>query len=365
MSKPKQDNTRFLHHASQLAQKGRKTVGTNPMVGAVFVKDGEVIAQGYHKQFGGFHAEVEAINAAKRNHVSLKGSTLYVTLEPCSHTGKQGPCAEALLETGIERVVYAQQDPNPLVAGKGIKQLNENGIKTDHIAIPATKKLNEIYLKNSLRKQPFVHIKSAATRDGKITLKKGTQSALSNSTSNARVHELRQFHDAILIGINTLLIDDPKLTARNAEGKAHPDSPIRVIVDSQLRTPPSAHIFQETGGIIIATTTTSTQDYGDQTEILVCEKKEGRVDLDDLLNKLFEKGIKSVLVEGGETINTALIREELADRITICLTNKLSQDATAPSIINAQTVMPMNLVDVSLEMVENDLWIDGTINLSQ
>jgi diaminohydroxyphosphoribosylaminopyrimidine deaminase / 5-amino-6-(5-phosphoribosylamino)uracil reductase len=356
------DDSIFMNQAATLAHKGRADVGTNPMVGAVFVKNKVIIAEGYHHIFGGAHAEIKAINAAKKKGVSLKGSILYVTLEPCAHTGKQGPCTEALKKTEIKKVIYAQIDPNPLVSGRGIKLLEAASIETQEFNTPETIQLNEIYLKNTTTRKPWIHLKSAATRNGKISLEKGKSTQISNQESSNYVHELRQQHDAILIGLNTLLIDNPRLTARTPKKKICKDSPIRIILDSQLKSPPHSKIFTQPGQTILATTqTSSSQKWGENTFILTCKKSvKGHIDLEDLLKKLFKLGIRSILVEGGERITTSFLNAGLADKISLCLTQAWAADQAAPSIWDFKQIEKLNLVDASIKIINNDIWISGT-----
>lgn len=358
------DHTYFMDKAVQWAHKGGHDVFPNPKVGAIFVKNGKIISQGYHHKYGEVHAEVDAIQKVK-DKKSLKGSTLYVTLEPCAHFGKQGPCAKALIKIGIKRVIYAQIDPNPLVAGKGIHTLEKSHIQTQYFSTSSSKRLNEIYTKNTLFQRPFIEIKTALTSNGKITLKKGKRSQLSNEKSNQKTQKLRTHHDAILIGISTLLSDNPRLTIRNPKGTSLHNSPIRIILDSQLKSPPSAQLFKEPGEIILATLQKNSPTvWGTKTTILTCKPdKNGHIDLNDLLKKLFKKSIRSILVEGGEQVNTSFVKSGLADRITLCLTPHSTKDATLPSFINPKKLTQFNLVDVDVEILDNDLWISGNLNL--
>lgn len=333
------------------------------MVGAVFVKNGKIIAEGFHKKFGGLHAEVEAIRAAARHHHSLKGATLYITLEPCAHHGKQGPCTEALLNgTGLSRVVYAQVDPNPQVAGKGLAVLKQHGIRTQALMIPETEELNEVYLTNVGQKRPFVHLKTACTLEGKITLYRGTHSRLSHPESLKHVHELRTQHDAILIGVQTLLIDNPRLTARSLRGKILA-TPLRIILDPRGRSPHTAALFTETGNNLLITTNDRLKNiWGASTEILWIREKNRQIDLEDLLKKLFDRGIRSILVEGGARVNTAFLNAGLVDRLSLCFTPYSSPDPDAPSWIDFTQISTINLNQTRLTLRGNDQWITGRMN---
>lgn len=310
----------FMDQAVKLAWKGRHHVEPNPMVGAIFVKGEEVIAEGYHTKFGKNHAEIEAIKNAKQNNISLKGSTLYVTLEPCCHHGKRPPCTDSLTKLGLKKIIYAAKDPNPDVNENGIQILEKAGIQTKNLATPESDFLNDFYRVPLLKKRPFIQIKTASTLDGKITLQKGKGTPLTCEKSNKKVHELRSHHDAILIGINTLKTDNPRLTTRNVEGP----SPIRIILDSNLQSLKEPYqIFDQPGETLIATTKTNGN--------LSCKPdKNGQVDLNDLIKKLYKKGIRSILVEGGETVNNAFLEANLVDHLTLIITPHLSQEKDLP-----------------------------------
>lgn len=353
------DDALFMDRAAALAWGGRKAA-PNPMVGAVFVKNGEILGEGYHRQYGGSHAEVEAIRAAEQQGISLEGSTLYVTLEPCCHHGKQGPCTEALLPLKLREVVYAQEDPNPVVKGKGIHILKTAGIPTRFLETQETKGLNRIYLKNTLHQLPFVHLKTACTLDGKITQKKGTETPLGNAASTARVHTLRNRYDAILIGVRTLLIDNPKLTARLPEAK----NPIRIILDPQLKTPPTAQIFKEVGKNILVSLIAGRPEWEavPHTTILVATRnKQGEIDLRDFLQKAFRQGIRSILVEGGETVNTRFLQAQEVDRVSFIRCPLLSEDADAPELYDLKEIPRLEFKESSIEDVKGDSWFEGWI----
>ena len=348
-----------MNQAVRLAWKGMSKVGSNPMVGAVFVKNGVIIAEGYHRQFGDDHAEVEAIKQAISNQKSLKGTTLYVTLEPCCHCGKKGPCTEALIKIKPKKVIYAQVDPNPLVSGKGIAILEQNKIECVCGSTLEAKQLNEFYNVNVKLKRPFIHLKTVATLDGKITLKKGKSTSLGSRATSVRVHKIRNCYDGILIGFNTLKIDNPRLTVRLTKGV----NPIRIILDSALRTPFSAQIFQEKGRNILATTRRKINSkWGKmpQVTILSCKKNsQGKIDLNDLLPKLFKMGIRSILVEGGEMVNTSFLQEKLVDRVSFIYTPKIAKNSRLPAIFKASKILPLFLKNMKIEKVGQDFWIQG------
>ena len=363
MDKDKRIQALWMDHAARLAWKGCHGVQANPMVGAVLVRDGKKIGEGYHRYFGGPHAEVEAIHSALRKGYSTVGAQLYVTLEPCCHIGKQGPCTEAIRDAGISEVFYAQSDPNPLVAGKGAQWLKGNGIGVRKVLSRGAERLNVIYLTNANKHRPFVHLKVACTRDFKITLKKGFRAALSGKKSQERIHHLRNSVDAILVGIETLLIDDPRLTARLPKGRVH--SPIRIILDSQLRTPATAQVFKEKGENWILTVQKPSPPtlFPKSTHIVVCKKnKEGQIDIKDALRRLFKKGVRSLLVEGGMRVSTSFLEEERVDRFTLILTPHSSFQKEAPSVFDAAKILPLAFKSFQVEQVEKDIWMEGFID---
>ncbi len=325
---------KWMDHAKKLSLKGGQKVFPNPMVGAVLIKNNQIIGQGYHRVFGGPHAEIEALNNAKKNNHSPFNSTLYVTLEPCCHHGKTPPCTEAILKAGITKVVYAQKDPNPKVCGQGIAFLQQNNIKT--ILFP---------------ERPFIHLKIACTLDKKITLKKGEATPLTNSKSNKKVHSLRAKHDAILVGIQTILTDNPRLTVRHVTGK----NPIRIILDSQLRTPIKASLLAEPGETIIATTKLkTTKKYPKNTTILSCKSnKNNQVDLQDLLKKLLARNINSILVEGGELISTSFLKNNLVDQLTLIYTPHLAQNPSLPAVPDLLSLKPRKT-----KLIQDNLWVE-------
>ncbi len=305
----------YMRRALALARRGAGWVSPNPMVGAVIVKEGKVIAEGYHRRFGGDHAEVEAIKRARE---SLKGATMYVTLEPCCHWGKTPPCTEAIIREGIGRVVVATSDPNPEVRGKGVKALREAGLEVEvGVLEEEAKELNEAYFKWREEGVPFVTLKWAQSIDGRIATQKGDSRWISSEEARRLAHRLRARNDAVLVGIRTVLADDPQLTVREARGR----NPLRVVVDSRLKTPLKARVLDSSAPTLIVTTRGA--DPGkmraleERAEVLVIEGKDGRVDLGGLLRKLARRAITSVLVEGGGQIITSFLREGLWDRILV------------------------------------------------
>ncbi len=316
----------YIRKALNLARRGLGKTSPNPMVGALIVRDGEVIGQGYHRRYGGDHAEINAIQDARGN---ISGATVYVTLEPCCHHRKKTPpCLDTLLKYNPERVVIGTVDPNPQVNGRSIEVLRERGIETKvGVLSEECYRLNEVYFKYIRTGIPFVTLKFAQTLDGRIASTTGDSRWISSEPSLKLAHRLRSLHDAVLVGVGTVLSDDPQLTVRQVEGR----NPLRIVTDSRLRIPLSSKILrdQQIAPTIIATT--SQADRGKLSsltqmgiEILMVEEdKEGKVDPEELLKKLGQRDFSSILVEGGATLITSFIRQKLADRFVVILGPKI------------------------------------------
>ena len=305
-----------MRRALVLARRGY--TAPNPMVGAVLVKDGRVVGEGCHRRAGQSHAEVEALRQAGEQ---ARGATLYVTLEPCSHWGRTPPCADALIEAGVRCVYAAMQDPNPQVAGKGFQKLREAGVEV-HVGVleDEARRLNEIFVKYHTAGMPFVTVKAAMSLDGKIATPTGDSQWITEEPARRLVHRLRARHDAIMVGIGTVLKDDPLLTVRLPRRK-EPMRRLRVIVDSRLRCPEGARVLQvEDSPTLIATTDAAPLDKiarlrerGVEVETFPAEDR--RVDLLGLMRALAQRGITGVLCEGGGTIIAGLLARRLVDKV--------------------------------------------------
>ncbi len=316
--------------ALDLAKKGKGTTSPNPMVGAVVVKGNRIVGRGYHKKAGSPHAEVVAIKDAGGN---CRNATLYITLEPCVHYGRTPPCVPLILKAGIKRVVIAMEDPNPLVKGKGIAALKEGGIEVEvGIREEEARKLNEFYLKYITTKLPFVIVKWAMSLDGKIATSKGESRWISGEESLRFVHLLRSEVDAILVGIRTVLIDNPRLTVRGLKAKRQP---LRIVIDPLLEIPPSARCLTEEGGeSMVVTSHLSPSQKREElkkkgVEVIICGEE--RVDLPSLLKKLGEKEITSLLVEGGGGIIASFLENKLVDKIYAIISPLLIGGKEAPT----------------------------------
>lgn len=323
----------YMGIALDLAQKGKGWVSPNPMVGAVLVKEGRIIGQGYHKRYGELHAEPNAIKSCTE---SPKGATLYVTLEPCSHYGKQPPCTKAIVENGIIRVVIGSEDPNELVCGKGIQYLREHGVLvTEHILQKECNQLNEVFFHYMRTKTPFVVMKYAMTMDGKIATRTGLSRWITGETARHKVHEDRHHYSAIMVGVGTVLFDNPMLNCRLEQSK----NPIRIICDSQLRTPLYANVVTTALEIptILATCCTDITRHKPYLSagcrILTTNPNDHRVDLNELMKSLGAEGIDSLLLEGGGTLNWAALESGMVHKVQTYIAPKLFGGATAKTPI--------------------------------
>ena len=316
-------DTDYMRLAIQLAKQGLGWVNPNPMVGAVLVKDGRVIGQGYHKKCGEPHAERNALADCQ---ISTAGATLYVTLEPCCHDGKTPPCTKAIIENGIRRVVVGSFDPNPLVAGKGIALLRSHGVEvTEHVAADECDKLNESFFYYIQNKVPYVVMKYAMTMDGKIATRTGKSQWITGEKARQRVQEDRHRYSAILVGVGTVLADDPMLTCRLPGGR----NPLRIVCDTALRTPPQAKIIATAHSaptLIVTAVTDSSRHRPYLTagcEVLVVPQKANHIDLTILMQKLGEKQIDSLLLEGGGTLNWSALQSGIVNKVQAYIAPKL------------------------------------------
>ena len=315
----------YMKMALKLARRGAGWTSPNPMVGVVIVRDEKVIGKGYHRRYGEAHAEVNAINDVSG---SVEGATFYVTLEPCSHYGKTPPCVDRIVEAKASRVVMGTVDPNPLVSGRGISILNDHCIETEvGVLGKQCENLNEKFFKFMRTGMPFVTLKYAQTLDGRIASSTGHSRWISSEPSLRFAHRLRGLHDAVLVGIGTVVADDPDLRVRLARGR----NPLRVVADSTLRIPPGAHVLdnQDVAKTLIVTgplrgrkKPPMLEENGIET-LIIDENSTGVLDLKKLLAELGKRQISSVLVEGGAGVITSFVREGLFDRIIVITAPKI------------------------------------------
>lgn len=336
---------KYMKMALALARRGAGKVAPNPMVGCVIVKNGRVVARGYHKFFGGPHAEADAIGAsfmipdsksvrAKSVAAKLRGSTIYVNLEPCRHTNKKTPpCVPLIIKSGIKKVVAGMKDPNPSVSGKGLADLRRAGIATvSGILQNECRELNKVYVKNISRRLPYVTIKSAMTLDGKIAASGGDSKWISSVESRRMAHRLRSSHDAVLVGAGTVVKDNPLLNARTGRSqKISSKNPARVAIDPSGRIPADSNIFDASAKTIVVTTAAAAKHFTGvrgpfvAPRTLIFERR-GHSDFDfkKIMKKLFDAGIKSVLVEGGGETNWRAIKSGVVDEYVFFMAPKIA-----------------------------------------
>jgi diaminohydroxyphosphoribosylaminopyrimidine deaminase / 5-amino-6-(5-phosphoribosylamino)uracil reductase len=335
---PTADET-WMRRALELAERGRGHVEPNPLVGAVIVRDGQRVGEGWHQRYGQAHAEVVALAAAGE---AARDGTLYVTLEPCCHHGKTPPCTGTVLRAGIARVVAAMPDPFPQVAGKGAEQLQAAGVAVEFGLCEAeARRLNAPYLKLLATGQPYVHAKWAMTLDGKIATRSGDSKWISNEASRRHVHELRGRMDAILVGIGTALADDPQLTAR----PAGPRVAVRIVFDSRLRLPTSSFLAQTARQTptLIATTADASTDRAAELEALGCEvlrlpSANGHPSITALLAELGRRRFTNLLVEGGSAVLGGFLDVEAIDEAHVFVAPRLAGGADARTPIGGRGV---------------------------
>jgi len=359
-------NERFMRLALRLARKGKGMTNPNPVVGAIVVKDDRIVGRGYHKKSGGPHAEIFALSQAKEN---SRGAKLYVTLEPCCHFGKTPPCTDAIIKSGIREIIIACLDPNPLNNGKGIKILQKSGIKvTKGVLEEDAKRLNEPFAKYITKGLPFVSLKMAETLDGKIATVTGDSRWVTGEPARKYVHRLRSEVDAILVGVNTVLRDDPYLTCRSSK-KPH-RHPIRIIVDSRLRLPARMKVFSNHSPVIVATTLNSNQKVKALEKkgirILKIREKNGRVDLMALMRRLAKDiGITNLMIEGGGEVAASALKEGLIDKCLFFISPKIIGGRSASTPVEGEGISRMNdairLKDVKLKRFGEDILVEGYV----
>lgn len=349
---------KYIELALKLAEKGKGYTSPNPLVGALVVKRGQIVGKGYHKKVGCDHAEVVAIKDAGKKAI---GGTLYVTLEPCSHWGKTPPCTERIIESGIREVIIGMKDPNPII--EGYNELKFRGLKTKiGILDKECRKINEPYIKWIKTKTPFVIVKAAMSLDGKIATRTGDSKYISGREARKLVHQLRAELDAVMVGINTILKDDPQLTTRLVKG---PD-PIRIIADSNLKIPLRAKVLDNPQKVIIATSKKASKKKAKQLQqkgakILVLPLKKNKIDLKQLMVELGKLEITSVMVEGGAELNADAIRSGIADKVLFFIAPGFIGDGLgAVGDLGIKKVdKKINLNHMSTKKVGKDILVEG------
>lgn len=351
--------------AIQEAIKGSGFVNPNPLVGAVIVNDEKIISTGYHKKYGENHAEINAFENAENE---VEGATMYVTLEPCSHYGKTPPCVDKIIEKKIKRVVIGMLDPNPLVSGNGINKLMNAGIEVEcGVLEEECKKINEVFIKYITKKNPFVLLKNAMSLDGKIATKYGESKWITGEKSRVYVHELRNEFKGIMVGINTILTDDPMLNCRLDNGR----NPIKIIVDSSLRIPLEAKVLiNEPEKTIIATTEKSDINKINKIEnlgakVISVPDYFGKVNLNLLMEKLGELKIDGILLEGGGTLNFSALESGIVDKVITFISTKIIGGKDSITPVEGSGIERLSqafmLKETQMKSLGGDIVIEGYI----
>ena len=358
-------DTDYMHLALELAERGVGWTSPNPMVGAVIVKDGRIIGQGWHARCGEAHAERNALAHCTE---SPAGATLYVTLEPCCHYGRQPPCTEAILEAGIARVVVGSDDPNPLVAGKGIDRLRRAGVAVETGRCKAEcDAINQVFFHYIRTKRPYVVMKYAMTLDGKIATRTGASRWITGEAARYRVHRDRHRYSAVMVGVGTVLADDPLLTCRLEGGK----NPLRVICDTHLRTPLDSQIVRTAGTVptVLATACTDEKRQAPYVaagcRVWILPERSGHVDLPALMERLGAEQIDSVLLEGGGTLNWAALESGVVQKVQTYIAPKLFGGAQAKSPVGGLGVeapaQAICLKNHTITRLGDDFLVEGEV----
>lgn len=357
----------YMQRALELARKGEGRTRPNPAVGAVLVREGRIVGEGFHPRAGEPHAEIFALREAGD---LARGADLFVTLEPCSHFGKTGPCSQAIIEAGVGRVFVGTADPNPKVCGTGISRLVEAGIEVhEGILEKECRRLIAPFTKHVTTGRPFVILKSAITLDGKTSTRIGDSRWISNEASREDVHRLRDRVDGIMVGVGTVLEDDPCLTTRLAEGGR---DPVRIVVDTHLRIPEEARILRldSSAPTLVATGEQASEgkigllrELG--AEILVLPLVEGRIDLKVLMERLGARGLQSILLEGGSRLNAGAFAAGIVDRMMIYIAPKIVGGDDGRGIFAGPGIEKMadarGLTDIRLRRFGDDILIEGEV----
>ncbi len=360
------DDNRMMQQALRLARRAAGRTSPNPLVGAVLVADGIVVGRGYHARAGTAHAEIVALRKAGGR---ARGATLYVNLEPCAHAGRTGPCTEALIAAGVRRVVAAMCDPDPKVNGRGLARLQEVGIEVEVGLLEGQAlRVNEFYVKHRRTGMPFVTLKWAMSTDGKIGADRWSATALTGAEARRYAHSLRNTHDAVLVGVQTVLADDPELTCRVPGGR----NPLRVVLDSRLRTPLAARVVEGVteAPTLIATTAAASPAQVDAmqqagVEVLVLSQAPQGVDLRALMEELGRRGVLSVLIEGGGAVNASALAAGVVDKVVALVAPWLIGGALAPTPVDgpglAGSSGAVRLSEVRIQKLGEDVLIEGKV----
>ena len=354
---------KLMRKCINLAKKSEGRTSPNPLVGAIiFDDDFRIISSGRHEYYGGNHAERNAVFSAKED---LKGKSIIVNLEPCSHYGKTPPCANLLVEKGFKRVICGMVDPNVKVAGNGIKILQDAGIEViTGVLENECRELNKFFIKNHVEKMPYIAIKTATTLDGKIATKEYVSKWITDEVSRREVQKLRNQYDAILTGSNTVIQDNPSLTCRMKNGR----NPIRIVLDTNLSTDIASKVYNNDGTRVILVTSKNSDcskivEKIPHVEILKCPKKNNHIDLRYVVSELFKMGVNSILVEAGSKINKSFVEEKLVDELIQFVAPKILGDELGFGFVQGfdrKTLTECNILNITtVKKLKNDIMITG------
>ena len=361
------DDRVYMERALRLAERGRGLVSPNPLVGAAVVRDDRVLGEGFHKGPGTPHAEIEALSAAGSE---ARGAVLYTTLEPCDHFGRTGPCTTAVIDAGVERVVAAMADPNPIVDGRGTARLRAAGVEVSiGVLREEAERLNEAYAKHVRSGVPFVTWKMAASLDGKVAARDGSSRWITGEAARRDVHRLRGSSDAILVGAGTALADDPSLTVRDPAYGGRP--PLRVLVDARGRVPAGGDLFTDEAPTLVATTEAAPFERREEwreagAEVVSFEAEGGLVSFDALMRHLGKRDVQSVLLEGGPTLAWSAVEDRHIDKVVLYLAPKLIGGTDAPTVLGGRGFAPIGTALTvrirSFDVVGEDLRVEADVH---
>ena len=363
-------DSHYMKYALELAKNGIGKTNPNPLVGAVIVKNGKILGEGWHEQYGQAHAEVNAFKKAERNMrgggaEDFKSAVVYVNLEPCCHYGKTPPCTELLIRNQVGRVVVGTLDPNPLIAGKGVQRLREAGIEvTVGVLEQECKRLNEVFFHYIQKQRPFVVLKAASSLDGKTAAPSGESKWITEEAARRDVHLLRNRYSAIMVGINTVINDDPELTCR-LEGARNP---LRIILDSSLRIPLESKVLNNLhrDSAVVACTERACRKKAEQLEKLgakplYCKSIHDHIDLEDLMEKLGSLSVDSILLEGGAAVNDSAFSQKIVSKIILYVAPKIIGGETSKTVVGGHGISSLDqaypLRIDSMERVGEDMKI--------
>ncbi|MFA6349546.1 MAG: bifunctional diaminohydroxyphosphoribosylaminopyrimidine deaminase/5-amino-6-(5-phosphoribosylamino)uracil reductase RibD [Candidatus Omnitrophota bacterium] len=361
----KKDDIYYMKIARDLALKARGKTSPNPLVGAVVVRNNRIVGRGFHKKCGTAHAEIIALDNAGQN---AEGAKLYVTLEPCGHYGRTPPCVHKIIQSGVKEVVVGMLDPNPVNNGKSIQILRQNKIKVKvGLLEEELKKINESFIKFITKREPFITVKSGQSLDGKIATRTGDSKWITSDQSRQFSRRMRSSFDAIMVGVNTVLRDDPRLNAWSSKKQ-----PVKIIIDSRLSTPPDANIFSNNSEVIIVTLasksgqeTQNRKALSQKARILEVKDKNGQVNLKNMMKQLARMEIVTILVEGGGMLVGSLFDEELVDKVIFYISPKIIGGKDATSSVMGKGVARIDravkLRHVSVRRIAEDILVEGYV----